>query len=392
MIDRRDPVPGHPLRATTNQDSADPRMKTPLIQALQSMFKRPHSVLELLLLGGFFLCTFVSPDLLATTPPGNGPAAVEADDSTVIMAVLFGLALVVLAALVVGGLVLWGKKQDDTKHMMSFCIKYLIDTQDETERCNAATALGDANEPGALLVLLDATSDENAEDSVREAAAAALSVMGQKYRKFRKVIKNLTSAVEDADHQKIIDILSSNFEGKGKKYVQTAYVISREYMRLGNYTDAREWIRVAAFRNRKNHTYGKQIRKLADTCNERLFGEGDRLFNTGYYHDAKAQYAVASHGLGDAEKKRFASYLREACVYCKLEDYQDADQALLQALQHHHETDSTLTLNKLLQKLLDQSESARLTEQEREQLNAQIDECVSDIMRKLTLATYFFTH
>ena len=95
---------------------------------------------------------------------------------------------------------------------------------------------------------------------------------------------------------------------------------------------------------------------------------------------------MASHSLGDEDKKRFASYLREACVYSRLNDYIDADQALLHALQHHHETDMTLTLNKLIQKVLEQSRDPAVSQQELEQLKAEIDECVSDIMKRLTLS------
>ncbi len=158
-------------------------------------------------------------------------------------------------------------------------------------------------------------------------------------------------------------------------------------MRLGNYAEAREWLHVAAFRNQRTPTYGNQIQELAEVCNQLLFAEADRLFKAGNYHDAKAHYAIASQGLEDEGKKRFASYLRQASAYCKLEDYQDADQALLQALQHHHETDLTLTLNKLLRKRLDQSEGAPSTKEERQQLDTEIDECVSHIMEKLTIST-----
>lgn len=360
-------------------------MKNPPARFFRSVIKRPFPVLGSLLLSGFILVTFFLPDVFAAAPSGNESAAGEGNGSSYVIPMLFGSGLLVLAVIVVGGLTLWGRKQDDINHMMSFCIKFLIDTQNEAERCEAAKALGGAKDPGALLVLVDVINDEKAEDTVREAAQAALKEMGLKYRKYKKVIKDLLSAVQDKDHQKVIDILTSTFERDKKKYVQTAYVIGREYIRLGNHADAREWLHVAAFRNRSTPTYGNQIRKLADICDERLFAEGDRLFNAGYFHDAKAHYAVASQGLGDEEKKRFASYLRQASVYCKLEDYEDADQALLQALQHHHETDMTLTLNKLLQKLLDQSAGTKLTEQEREQLDTEIDECVSDIMTKLPL-------
>ena len=353
---------------------------------LDSYSKRPPSLLGPLLLCGLVLFAFLSPDLLAATEPGGGRAAAENDNSNLVLALSFGLALLILTVLVVGGLTLWSKKQDEINHMMFFCIRYLIDSQNQAERYKAAKALGRAKEPGALLILLDVVIDEQGDEEVRDCAATALMEMGQKYRKYRKVIKDLTSALEDTDHQKIIDVLISSFEGEGKKYVQTAYVIGREYMRLGNFADAREWLHVAAFRNRKTPTYGNQIKELAYMCNRQLFAEGDRSFKAGCYHDAKAHYAVASHNLEDEEKKRFSSYLRQACAYCKLEDYQDAAQALLQALQHHHETDLTLTLNKLLQKILDQGEEARLTEREREQLDTEIDECVSGIMKKLTIS------
>ncbi len=347
----------------------------------------PCTALGLLLRTGPVLFMFLSPDLLAAAVPGGGSATGEDDNSTLIMAVLFGVVLLLLAVIVVGGLTLWSKKQDEINHMMFFCIKYLIDSQNQAERYKAAKELGRAKEPGALLILLDVIIDERGDEMVHDCASTALMEMSQKYRKYRTVIKDLISAVEESDHQKIIDLLISNFEGKGKKYVQTAYVIGREHMRLGNLEEAREWLLVAAFRNRKTPTYGNQIKELAEVCNRHLFAEGDRLFKAGCYHDAKAHYAIASQGLEDEEKKRFASYLRQASAYCKLEDYQEADQALLQALQHHHETDLTLTLNKLLRKRLDQSESAGLTYEERKELDTEIDECVSDIMEKLTTST-----
>lgn len=342
----------------------------------------------LVLVGGFALASFIAPALLAAAPAGNELVTGGTESSSWILVVLFVVTLILLSGLIIGGLVLWGKKQDDIIHMMSFCIKFLIDTQDEAERCEAAKALGGATDPGALLVLVDVINDDQAEESVREAALAALQEMGLKYRKYRKTIDDLIAATQAQDHQMVIDILTSEFEGKSKKYVQTPYVIGREFMRLGNHGDAREWLHVAEYRNRKTPTYGYQIKALIDVCNEHLFAEGDRLFKARLYHEAKAQYAVASHSLGDEDKKRFASYLREACVYSKLNDYIDAYQALLQALQHHHETDMTLTLNKLIQKVLDKSKDPTVSEQELEQFETEIDECVSDIMKRLTQAEH----
>jgi tetratricopeptide (TPR) repeat protein len=340
----------------------------------------------LVLVGGFALASFIAPDLLAAVPAGSEPVAGGSESSSWILVVLFAVTLILVSGLIIGGLVLWGKKQDDINHMMSFCIKFLIDTQDEAERCAAAKALGGAKDPGALLVLVDVINDDQAEESVREAALAALQEMGLKYRKYRKTIDDLIAATQAQDNQKVIDILTSEFERKSKKYVQTPYVIGRAFMRLGNHEDAREWLHLAEYRNRKTPTYGYQIKAIVDVCNEHLFAEGDRLLKARLYHDAKAQYAVASHSLGDEDKKRFASYLREACVYSRLNDYIDADQALLQALQHHHETDMTLTLNKLIQKALEQSRAPTVSQRELEQLKVEIDECVSDIMKRLALS------
>ncbi len=163
---------------------------------------------------GFFLITFFAPELLAAAPPGDELAAGDGESSSWILAVLFGISLLLLAGLIIGGLVLWSKKQEDVNYMMSFCIKFLIDTQLEGERCEAAKALGGTKDPGALLVLIDVINDENAEESVRAAALAALQQMGLRYRKYRKVIEDLTAAVRDQDHHKFIDLLTSMFEGE----------------------------------------------------------------------------------------------------------------------------------------------------------------------------------
>ncbi len=189
-------APGHSVRAPAKRSCSAPR---PLLPIWPVLF------------------TFLSPDLLATAAPGGGPAPGEVHDSTAILAVLFGLALLSLVVLIVGGLTLWSKKQDEINHMMFFCIKYLIDSQNQAERYEAAKALGRAKEPGALLILLDVIIVERGDELVRDCAATALMEMGQKYRNYRKVIKDLTSAIEDKDHQKIIDMLTSSFEGAGKK-------------------------------------------------------------------------------------------------------------------------------------------------------------------------------
>jgi hypothetical protein len=71
-------------------------------------------------------------------------------------------------------------------------------------------------------------------------------------------------------------------------------------------------------------------------------------------------------------------------VYCKLSDYEDADQAVLQALKYGQQTDMSLSLNKLLQKVLDQKTSK--SGEERRRLVAKIDAVVAEIMDKLYAA------
>ncbi len=141
---------------------------------------------------------------------------------------------------------------------------------------------------------------------------------------------------------------------------------------------------------RKYPMYVDQIKKLADECNEYLFAEGDISFITGDYLKAKERYVIASHGINEENNKRFAVYLREACVYCKLEQYGNASQAVLQALQHQHETDMSLTLNELLHELPDQTDEKMKGEGERDKLLSEIDKFVADIMNKLLRHTSFF--
>jgi hypothetical protein len=221
--------PGHPagtsLSKLQNRVSSIMSNRSPHIMQLspEGTSRGPG----LVLVGGFALACFIAPDLLAAAPAGNELVTASTESSSWVMVVLFGVTLFLLSGLIIGGLVLWGKKQDDINHMMSFCIKFLIDTQDEAERREAAKALGGTTDPGALLVLVDVINDDQAEESVREAALAALQKMGLKYRKYRKTIDDLIAATQAQDHQQVIDILTSEFERNSNKYVQTPYVIGR---------------------------------------------------------------------------------------------------------------------------------------------------------------------
>ena len=297
-----------------------------------------------------------------------------------IKGLLITLGILGIAALVVTGVTLWSRKLDHVNDMMSFCMRYLIDFRRVAEGQEAAAALGRARDPQALLVLLDVVNDEEAADSVRKAAADALNGMANRYRKYKKVIHEIKSASEKRDHPRLIEILTTNFEKGQKRYVQAAYVIGREYMREGHYADAKEWFHIAESRNKKTPLYGNQIGKLIAECNESLFAKGDTLFKSGKYHEAKERYSAGSHGLSTEEHERYSAFLRLACVYCKLGDYEDADQAVLLALNHGQETDMSLSLSKLLQDVLDRNTAK--PEEERQRLTGGIDDLVTEIMKK----------
>jgi len=265
--------------------------------------------------------------------------------------------------------------------MVSFCMRYLIDAQREAEGREAATALGRARDPRAILVLLDVLNDEQAEETVRKAAADALDTMAGGYRKYKQLINELRSAGEQQDHPRLIELLIENFEKRGNKHVQTAYLVGRSYMRQGHYADAKEWFRIAELRNRHIPFYGNQIKGLIIHCDQRLFAKGDELFKSGKYYEAKERYSAASHGLSEAESTGYSVFLRLACAYCKLGDYEDADQAVLQALKYGQETDMSLSLTKLLQQVRDQEHPKPA--QLRQRVVQEIDDLVNGIMAKL---------
>ena len=298
-----------------------------------------------------------------------------------VLTTLFGV--LGLGALIVYGLTSWGKKQDDIDNMMSFCIKYFFDTTNTAEKCNAAAALGKTKNTGALLVLIDVISDEKLEKKVRKAAKKALKEVHTHHRKYRTLIKEITAAIKDKDHQRVVDLLIANFEKNGGGYAQSAYVIGREYIRLDNYDAGREWLNIAQARNQKYNIYGNQILLDIDNCNRHLFDKGDASFKAGDYYSARELYTLASTGIKEEDKKRFAAHLRLACVYAKIGDYIDADQSILQALQHHHRTDLSLKLNKLVMAMLHTKTKGHGDNPEVANIKKQIDICVEDIANKL---------
>jgi len=229
-------------------------------------------------------------------------------------------------------------------------------------------------------VLIDVINDESAEESIRKAAGEALLEMSQQYRRYGKVIKELLAATEDDDHERIIELLKTHFEHGNRKYVQSAYVIGRELVRLKKYAGAREWLRIAEARNRKFPMYVDQIRDFSDRCNRHLFAEGDMAFKAGDFHLANERFARAAHGLSTEVSNQFASDLRAACVYVKLEQYEKASEALLLALHHQQETDTVLEMNKLLNLVRDDSQA----EKDRQDLSEKLDRFVNQTMDSLS--------
>lgn len=318
--------------------------------------------------------------LVSSLSAARAAETLPGESSSVVPFLVFVVATLVVGALLVRGLALWSRKQDEINSMMYFCIDYLINKTNTAERHRAAELLGQTKNPGALLVLVDVVNDDSAEESVRKAARDALREMSEKYHRFRTVIGELLGATEANDHERIVELLKTYFEQEDKKYVQSAYVISRELVRLEKYADALEWLRIAEVRNREFPMYANQIRDFTDRCNRHLIAEGDRAFKARDFHLANERFALAAHGLSAEVSNQFAYYLRAACVYCKLEDYENAGQATLLALNHEQETDAALQLNKLLNSIKDNPRE----KEARPELLEQLDRFVNRTMDGLS--------
>lgn len=311
----------------------------------------------------------------------NGNASQS--ESPLLFLILFGSSIVAISVILIVGLTRWGHKQDQLQSMMPFCIRYLAKSKNEVEKISAAKVLGHAKHPAALLILTDIVNDETVGEGLHKAAVEALREMSLNYRKYTQLIDESLTAVEEKNHLKTIDLLIRYFENGKEQHVQSAYVIGREYIRIENYSEARTWLQKAKIRNMKAQVYVNQISQLITTCTRHLFDEGDALFTAGKYHNALERYALASHDLGLAEKKRYLAHLRLACTYCKLEHYQDAYQETLLALQDQHKTDTSLPLNKLLQKRLSEIERTAEAKERRDKISADIATLVDKAMAEL---------
>jgi tetratricopeptide (TPR) repeat protein len=178
-------------------------------------------------------------------------------------------------------------------------------------------------------------------------------------------------------------LLKTHFEHEGKKYVQSAYIIGRELVKAKEYAEAREWLRTAATRNKRTPMYRDHIRDLTNRCNQHLFAEGDIAFKAGDFHQANEHFALAAHGLSTQVSNRFAYYLRAACVYIKLEEYEKASEALLQALHHQQETDKALELEKLVGKVLHPVGDSPQAKEKQQDVSRELDRVVKRIMDSL---------
>ena len=324
-------------------------------------------------------------NLLAQTTSGVPTPTSDNGISTTALLVMFTLGVIIIGVAVVVGLTLWSRKQDDNNNMMFFCIGYLFNTMEKSDVTRTAKALGSSHNPEALLVLTDVVIDNLVDENIRQTALDALKALRRSCPKYSAAVDELLSAIEDADDKAILGILKQHFEKGNKQYVQSAYLIGRSLLRLKQYEDAREWFRTAADRNhtRPVPTYGTRINDCIETCNKLLFAAGDQAFANGDYHKANELFAIAAHGTNHREKEEFSAYLRESCVYIKLKDYENAHEALLQALHHQQEVDLCLELSGIVSHLLNPV-SAMLKREEKYRLQEKhLGERASEIMANL---------
>lgn len=298
--------------------------------------------------------------------------------------IIFLIIVAAVAVVTVTALTRWGRKQDEISSMLYFCIDFLVNTHNEAERYRAADLLGKTKNPEALLVLVDVINDESAEPGIRGAARDALLEMSENYHRYTDMIGGLLAASEADDHERTVELLKENFEQGERKLVQSAYVIGRELFRLQEYADAREWLRTADQRNRRYTMYVDQIRDYIEKSNRALFAEGDKAYEAGDFHLANERYALASQGLSNAKNKRFSYFIRAACVYCKLEEYENASEALLQALHHQHETNTALEMNKLVGALKDSAAAGTVDQNLVDELARFVDQTMDRLAAKVT--------
>jgi tetratricopeptide (TPR) repeat protein len=195
----------------------------------------------------------------------------------------------------------------------------------------------------------------------------------------RNEMESLESRVDEDQPQRVIARLEADLGKTGKEYARNAYVIGRQYMRLDQYEEAREWLRRAQRQSSARSVLRTNLQSQQDACNRRLLAQGDDRFAAGDFHGARERYARLSLGLAPEEGGRLAVFLRSACAYSMLRDYEDARQAVLQSLKTDEETDEALALLDLLHEVRDEEtggEGAR-------DVMGRIDEQIADHVLRL---------
>ncbi len=207
--------------------------------------------------------------------------------------------------------------------------------------------------------------------------------MGARRARERTEVASLESEIASGEPASVIAELEAQTGKRRKVQARTAYVIGRQYMRLGQFDSAREWLRGARRHCGKPSFLRESIESHLGACSMQLLAEGDSSFADGDYHKARERYARISQGLARSEEWRLALFLRSACVYCQLCDYEQAGQAILQALKSGEDTDRALALLDLLQKLSRSPDGGPNTIYAREQLEEQLAGQVADLMASL---------
>ena len=117
--------------------------------------------------------SFIRQQLILCVIPALWLGAVDAHassdggaESPLSMVLIFIAGLITVSILIITALTRWGHRQDSIGNMMTFCIKYLVETRNEAQKCEAAQALGQVKDPGALLILVDLINDESAGENL----------------------------------------------------------------------------------------------------------------------------------------------------------------------------------------------------------------------------------
>ncbi|MCP3867616.1 MAG: hypothetical protein GY703_05885, partial [Gammaproteobacteria bacterium] len=180
--------------------------------------------------------------LVASDLRAEPDTVAHSDSPSLLFAILFVAGLIGLSILIIASLTHWANKQDSINNMMPFCIEHLVKNASEVAKADSARALGNIKDPRALLILVGVINDRKVSSNLEQAASEGLQTMAMKYHKYEKLISDLLKASREGNHTKTLILLMVNFENQDRVYVQSAYVIGREYMRMSKHVDARLWL------------------------------------------------------------------------------------------------------------------------------------------------------